>query len=77
MHVFDGISRGGLARDCLQKLRLWPGCGTAGNDRLRQAHHTFDELYDHRIPLFIALCKRQKKTEPSDESALISALREH
>jgi hypothetical protein len=68
MHVFDGISRGGLARDCLQKLRLWPGCGTAGNDRLRQAH---------RIPLFIALCKRQKKTEASDESALISALREH
>jgi hypothetical protein len=40
-------------------------------------YHTFDELYDHRIQLFIAFCKRQKKTEPSDESALISALREH
>jgi hypothetical protein len=27
-------------------------------------YHTFDELYDHRISLFISLCKQQKKTEP-------------
>jgi len=38
---------------------------------------TFDELYDHRVQLFIALGKRQKKTERSDESPPISALREH
>jgi len=28
-------------------------------------YHTFDELYDHRITLFITLCRRQAKAKPS------------
>jgi hypothetical protein len=26
-----GISRGDLTRDCLQQLRMWPGCETVGS----------------------------------------------
>lgn len=29
---------------------------------ISDGYHTFDELYDHRITLYIALCKRIKKT---------------
>jgi hypothetical protein len=28
-------------------------------------YHTFDELYDHRITLYLTLCRRQSKAEPS------------
>lgn len=34
-----------------------------GNERtgiISDGYHTFDELYDHRITLYIALCKRMK-----------------
>lgn len=39
------------APKCKRELKyVDPGCGCDG-------YHTFDELYDHRITLFIALCR--------------------
>jgi hypothetical protein len=34
-----------------------------GND-MSDGYHTFDELYEHRIVLWIALCKRLQQEEP-------------
>jgi hypothetical protein len=35
---------------------LIPGCDT---NKISDGYHTFGELYDHRIEIFIALCKER------------------
>jgi len=45
------------ASKCKKELKyVDQGCGCDG-------YHTFSELYDHRIMLFIALCKKIQKPE--------------
>lgn len=45
--------------------------GEGATGRVSDGYHTFDELYDHRIALFIALCRKVVRLEelaPSEVS---------
>jgi hypothetical protein len=64
-----GISRADLTRDCLQELRLWPGCeavegvGVLGNARDRFTVHVIDygAAKKHLADRALRCIQREKK----------------